>query len=1041
MTIKTIDQNPKITDTVLFEIETPDANDCFKANPYKVDNLIVYMIERDFLGNNHGEYNKAHDLPSMIELVTKTTKAVCDNPTEENIAAAQEARNRLESTRTTTKYYYKDRRVVHSVGTTDYPAWIGTDLGNSRLVNVPTDDQGNSQYGHYTYEWTPEGTAREGDYIVCWTWTPLPAGESLSAHMPFKMDGDSRAVITIPTHITNPDKYEILLERYLPEMYKNTIAEGDITPTSLDLLNQSIAQGFTFLEDLTNQIIDLFDANALHESLLMFLSNLFGLKLKSGDPTLWRRQIKEAIPLFKTKGTRQGLEFAFAQAGMQLNDFSQLWQVVSNYTWEESFKVGDSFTFQLSKDNVVVPVTDANFGLWVRKDGEESYTSVPKDYVEFTYGEDLIWYMTWIGDQLSASPITLESGDIIKVLYEHKEVPGQSEQTIEDYIRALPLGDLRDENDQEYPPKNWNVRVIDEDDPLFDILIPVRHPYHDPLVFGHIRTEFAYSENIYNMEEYNGSTRPSFDPCHIDKEFVDPCGSCLSSLYTVDVGVEELNNDRLLEVQDILREYTPFHAQLYALNFSGEVNEFVPSPVEQIDSLVTINRSEYVLSGQANPFFIRTMEGGLSNWIIDREDLSQKQTLLSGKLGTAYNDYIALVSVNHRLENLGVINQYNALEVLSPSLNAGTYVITRINGNIAEVSLNIPEPVDESEFTFNLSNINYSNWFTSITQKNKVSLSDENISFSTLGVKTNWDVANTPDYTGGAWKASIPAYSPTPYVIDDIQDGVLILVDHDNSLPTSNVSDVPYSILTDLDVEVVSDTSDISVEKIGYVNLNDNGIVDINEFAKAGDYLKYINDEYEIVGFDGNNLLIADWVDGDVNGMEISIRRRLLSNAIGMFGYNGLNLITFSNHEAELGINNGTNPSSDPLDDSHCKENYMFRIGNDFFRILEWDGKNVKLSGREQNWTTSSFGGTAVSYSVVWFPTKQVNVQFLVFDNLDRDGRDVIVREIEDQVEQNVAIVALSNNPGSGIHENVSQQESVSFVVEKRNGKTTVGEI
>jgi hypothetical protein len=53
----------------------------------------------------------------------------------------------------------------------------------------------------------------------------------------------------------------------------------------------------------------------------------------------------------------------------------------------------------------------------------------------------------------------------------------------------------------------------------------------------------------------------------------------------------------------------------------------------------------------------------------------------------------------------------------------------------------------------------------------------------------------------------------------------------------------------------------------------------------------------------------------------------------------------------------------------------------------------------------------------------------------------VIVREIEDQVEQNVGIVALSNNPGSGIHENVSQQESVSFVVEKRNGKTTVGEI
>jgi len=52
---------------------------------------------------------------------------------------------------------------------------------------------------------------------------------------------------------------------------------------------------------MANQLIDLFDANALHESLLNYLSNLFAIKLRSSDPTLWRRQIKEAIPLFKKR--------------------------------------------------------------------------------------------------------------------------------------------------------------------------------------------------------------------------------------------------------------------------------------------------------------------------------------------------------------------------------------------------------------------------------------------------------------------------------------------------------------------------------------------------------------------------------------------------------------------------------------------------------------------------------------------------------------------------------------------------------------------
>ena len=144
--------------------------------------------------------------------------------------------------------------------------------------------------------------------------------------------------------------------------------------------------------------------------------------------------------------------------------------------------------------------------------------------------------MTWMGEDLSSGAMALVEGDIIRVLYQYKTVPGSLEQNIEDYIQTLPLADIRDEEDQIYPPKNWNVRLLEEDDIMFDVIIPVRHPFHENLIFGQVRTEFPYSENIYNMETYNGSSRDSYDPCFIDRKFRDPCGNCLSSKFSIDIG-------------------------------------------------------------------------------------------------------------------------------------------------------------------------------------------------------------------------------------------------------------------------------------------------------------------------------------------------------------------------------------------------------------------------------------------------------------------------------------------------------------------------
>jgi|694.fasta_scaffold07368_11 hypothetical protein len=1043
MALKRLNENPKITDTILLEIECPNFDGCFDANPYKVDNVIIYYVERDFLGTNYGEYESKTTPDNLINKLEYLQEQVCINPSPENLLKITEIKNEIDSSSVLNVIQYKDRVAIKVIGSEGYPAWIGTDLENSPLTLVEIDSEGNNQYGRYSYEWNPKGSIREGDYFICWSWTPLAAGEKLSAHLHFKIEGDGKAVLVIPSHNTAENKYETLLERYLPEMYKYTLADSDITPEVTEKFNLSVAKGFTLLEDMANQIIDLFDANALHESLLTYLSNNFAIKLKSNDPTLWRRQIKEAIPLFKKKGTYSGLKDAFAQSGMLLNAFTQYWQLVSPYTFIQTFKVIDSPRFELEKTTLIQPIVPANFELSLKRFDEDSYTVVSIDNITFDdTAEDGIIRMIWIGDQLSAGGVSLYEGDRIKIMYQFKNITSPAEQALENYIRLLPLQDLRDEDEQEYPPKNWNVKLIAEDDPLFDSLIPVRHPFADPIQFGWTRTEFAYSENIYNAEEYNGSTRPAFDPCKIDKSFIDPCGACLSSSYSVDIGVEELSNDRMFEAQEILREYVPFHARIHTLNFTGEVNEFVQSPVEQVDTLITFDYVQTVISGNSNPFFYRNMEGAQSNWVITREDLTDQATVSSENIGLAYNDFVMFVSPDKNLESLGVNQESHILEIHGPSANIGTYQIYDVQNNLAKVLSNVVEPLDQTAFTFSLSNILYGSSNSSITQKDLVKL-DDSINFSELGIKTLWDVENTPDYDGGTWKILIPAYSLTAYDIVDIVDGKLIL-DGDSNLPISSTSSVNYTIYDDLsNIIQASTTGNLHVTRRALVNFNDPYIININEFVKVGDYLLYNGTEFQVNEIQGNNFYILNYEDGDAIGVSVESRRRLVESGVGYFGYRGLHLVTATDHESGLGMVNGNNPPSEDFvtDDSNFYQNYLFVIGDEYYKIASINGTDVILEGREQDWMTLVAGGTSVEYSIIHLPKKEVNVGFTVFDQLDHSGHAPVIREIYSDIDNNTAIVALSAPKSSGVQENVNQEEGISFIIETRDGETFEGDL
>ena len=1027
----TVNDKPRITDTVRFTLMTPDGDGCYDTSPYKVDRVVIYYVERNFLGNNFGEVDEVIQDQATLERLTAAEELACSSPTEENLTNVQRLKEELESKSQRNTIYFKEAKTVYALGTELAPAWFSASPDDSILEEVET--------GEFEFVWSPQDSAaREGNYFICWTWTPLLSGETLSAHIPFAIHGDTRAVTALPTHHTPEQKYEILLERYLPEMYKTFLCDGDLTPATIDQFNKSVADGFTFVEDYANQLIDLLDANVLHESLLSFLGNLFNLRLRSNDPTLWRRQIKEAIPVFKKKGTEDGLKDAFAQSGMSLDKVTRYYQLISKYTHMESFKVSDSPTFVLYRQSIET-VNETNFALWLRREGTEAYVSIGLENVEFAFDEETCEVsMTWIGDEKSAGAIELYEGDILRVLYQFKEVPNATEQQLEDYFRTLDFMDTRDEADQDYPPKNWNVRLIEVDDPLFDILVPVRHPFHDPLIFGQIRTEFPYSENIYNMEEYNGSIRDSYDACFIDKEFLDPCGACASSKFSVDLTIEELSNNRLLEVRDILNEYKPFHSVVHNINFSGEVEEIVPSPVETIETLVTVSHTDYTLPGNANSVFHRVMEDGLTISRVEYEDFADDQTVASGT-ATAYNEQVSLIAINVDLEDLGIIEGASSiLEVLSPSANAGTYNLVNVEGQTARVSSTVLEPINTNMFTFNLKNALFGTGSATITQRDLFRFTDSSVDYIALNVKSQWDVANDGDYSGGPWKVEIPAYGSTYEIIEVLPNGILVLED-DGTLPTSDVTGVTYNLLNDSDVEQDnSTTGSLEVRRQGLVDLNNASLTpsNIEEIMNRGDWVFYDGAEYLIVSLDGVDLVIDGYSGGDVAGANVQVRRLLAENRLGHFGYSGLRLITDVDQESAQSMVNGINaPSGDFGDDSHFKENYLFKINGEYYRIEFIDGDKVILGGPDVDWTTLSSGGTSVSYELIWLEKDGVEVKFWVFDHLDRDGQDIVERRIESTVDDNVAVVALSTpGGGSSIQEAINQEESVSFQIEYKDG-------
>jgi len=1095
--ILTIDQNPSVTDEILFTFNTKDVNNK-TIDPYKVDTLKIYFIERDFASTDNKEYSAEsyynHDYiqgeihkaitsgvgsgEKVIKFMTEHSPIISGTLSgtifkDLNIVNTftLDKKNRFiltdirtgrispefkvncgsvnldtgEISLTWNKdpgsykiiinyeykmpngndfFYYKEATPVEIVGSETFPAWLSTDQEKSLIVKDDCSE------GLFNYTWNPSGK-REGDYFICYTWTPYAGASSLSIHERFYLNGSTILNTSIPSHQTIPGKYEELLDRYLPEMFKTLIADEDRTPDVLDNFNKSVAKGFTFLEDLTNQIVDLFDANVISESLLSYLGNTLDLKLKSSDPTLWRRQIKEAVPLFKKKGSIQAMRESFSQAGMKLLRLVNFWQIKSPYFHIDSFFYTPEMkeSFVLSKKILLNPVGQNYLpDLFLIKSTSKVEISLNfNESVEIS--TDNPFQLNWISTQHK-----LEADDIIRFEYYHKEPINEKERSLERYIKSLPLADDREEYNilkdsqvfRQYPLKNWNVRLIREDDPLIDSILVERHPFHEDLVFGKVRTEFPYSENVYNMEEYNGSIRDSSNPCDIDKDFIDPCSYCRSGKFDVDLEIENLSSDRLLEVKDIVTENAPFHSVLKTINIFGNNSEFVTPPLEEYEILITHNYLESSVAGGATLF---NRNKFLEN-VVGRSDLTTK-SFVKTELINFYNKDKVLFCPDVNFSSLSV-GEDCYIEVFS-SINSGVYGV--VDGNKNQINVDdrrdlLMEPINNSPFIFDIYNEIFSS-NASLERSDVIELEDTSVNFNNLEDihKIKLTINNQDHY----------------FDLIKIMNQNKLLLNNNNLIINGNLSS-NYRIVNSLNQEIIiKGTSKISRCNIKYTNNSkvvfDENIPNKTILKNYNNFLSFNSGSTEnlckVTSIEENYVYITGFYGANLGGIQVKFRQNLAEKKSGYFGYNGIVAKISGDLKGELNIKN---EDEEATSEDSFKEDYALYLnsnGNYYFisEINYYEGIDttvMSLSGVFDNFGTQDTSGIQNNVSIYKY-TK--NSSTIVDDYTMKEVELKINRTSNEIIEkfdkQNLSAQANSKNGPADFSE---QSEDIQIIITNLDG-------
>ncbi len=173
----------------------------------------------------------------------------------------------------------------------------------------------------------------------------------------------------------------------------------------------------------------------------------------------------------------------------------------------------------------------------------------------------------------------------------------------------------------------------------------------------------------------------------------------------------------------------------------------------------------------------------------------------------------------------------------------------------------------------------------------------------------------------------------------------------------------------------------------------------------------------------------------------MKIWQRLADNQIGYLSHKGLKLLTSTNYETTLSINNGENPPGLVLENDKFKESFLVAIDSDYYFIADIDGTTITLGGPDNYWKTLGAGGTSVSFTIYHYTKNSfesddgTSVSFI-----DRRGKDIITNSL-DVGEVVNAMAMYLNAKDSQFIDAVSQNESIAFEIKWADGKTQQGEV
>jgi len=132
------------------------------------------------------------------------------------------------------------------------------------------------------------------------------------------------------------------------------------------------------------------------------------------------------------------------------------------------------------------------------------------------------------------------------------------------------------------PKVDHETRLIDLRDENLKVICGDHQPFPSNVVFGQARTEVPFGRTVFNTDEFDGSVRPSSDPCDIDESFIEPCSCSPASHIGFVVTVPIAGSVTINELKEVITEMLPADAVQRFMGFRSTNQDLVPRPKESV---------------------------------------------------------------------------------------------------------------------------------------------------------------------------------------------------------------------------------------------------------------------------------------------------------------------------------------------------------------------------------------------------------------------------------------------------------------------------